>query len=47
MAQSYEAEGLIVALCDGSTRVIAPGLSPQTWNLALCPNDGMPLGADW
>ena len=47
MAQSYEAEGLLVALCDGSTRTIAPGLSPETWNLALCPNDGMPLGADW
>jgi hypothetical protein len=47
MAQSYEAEGLLVALFDGSTRTVAPGVSPQTWNLALCPNDGMPLGADW
>jgi hypothetical protein len=47
MAQSYEAEGLLVALFDGSTRTIAPGISPQTWNVALCPNDGMVLGADW
>jgi hypothetical protein len=47
MAQSYEAEGLLVAIFDGSTRTIAPGISPQTWNLALCPNDGMPLGSDW
>jgi hypothetical protein len=47
MAQSYEAEGLLIALFDGSTRTIAPGMSPQTWNVALCPNDGMVLGADW
>jgi hypothetical protein len=47
MAQSYEAEGLLVALADGSTRVVAPGLSPETWNYALQPNDGFPLGADW
>jgi hypothetical protein len=47
MAQSYEAEGLLVALADGSTRVVAPGLSAETWNIALQPNDGLPLGADW
>jgi hypothetical protein len=47
MAQSYEAEGLLVALADGSTRVVSPRLSALTWNLALQPNDGMPLGKDW
>src|SRR6266542_4399754 len=47
MAQSYEKAGLLVALADGSTRTLNPNLSPQTWNVALHPSDGMPLGEDW
>ena len=47
MAQSFSKKGLIVALADGSVRTLSPGLSAQTWNCALQPNDGMVLGKDW
>jgi hypothetical protein len=47
MAQSFTKKGLVVALCDGSTRTISPNLSPETWNAAVQPNDGQALGADW
>jgi len=40
--------GVIQAgLGDGSVRTIMQGISPATFNLALVPNDGIPLGADW
>lgn len=47
MAQSWDRGGLIAGLGDGSVRTLSPKLSPQTWNYALQPNDGNPLGADW
>jgi prepilin-type N-terminal cleavage/methylation domain-containing protein len=34
-------------LCDGSVRSITQGTSPYTYNIALIPNDGLPLGPDW
>jgi prepilin-type N-terminal cleavage/methylation domain-containing protein len=46
-AQAYTSSGLQVALADGSTRLIAPGVSGLTWRSALLPNDRQPLGADW
>jgi prepilin-type N-terminal cleavage/methylation domain-containing protein len=36
-----------VALGDGSVRPINQGISQLTFNLALVPNDGVPLGSDW
>jgi prepilin-type N-terminal cleavage/methylation domain-containing protein len=42
---------LIVALGDGSVRNISQGISsiaaPYTFNIAMVPNDGLPLGSDW
>jgi prepilin-type N-terminal cleavage/methylation domain-containing protein len=42
---------LIVALGDGSVRNISQGISstnaPYTFNIAMVPNDGLPLGTDW
>jgi prepilin-type N-terminal cleavage/methylation domain-containing protein len=47
VAQSYGIAGLQVSLCDASCRVVYPSMSSNTWNLALQPNDGFPLGSDW
>jgi prepilin-type N-terminal cleavage/methylation domain-containing protein len=47
MAQSFSTTGIIVAIADGSVRYVAAGISPETWNRAVQPNDGQPLGADW
>jgi type II secretory pathway pseudopilin PulG len=47
MAQSFTKAGLLIGMADGSTRSASPNLSPQTWNAAVHPADGMPLGADW
>jgi type II secretory pathway pseudopilin PulG len=47
MAHAFDPNGLLVALCDASTRYVAPSLSARTWNLALQPNDGFPLPLDW
>jgi prepilin-type N-terminal cleavage/methylation domain-containing protein len=42
---------LIVGLGDGSVRNISQGISsiaaPYTFNIAMVPNDGLPLGSDW
>lgn len=38
---------LIVALGDGSVRNISQGISPNTFNIALVPNDGLTLPPDW
>jgi prepilin-type N-terminal cleavage/methylation domain-containing protein len=38
---------LIFALGDGSVRNISQGISQNTFNIALVPNDGLPLPSDW
>jgi hypothetical protein len=38
---------MIVAMAGGAVHVIAPSISPDTWNKACLPNDGNPLPADW
>jgi hypothetical protein len=45
--QSHCTAGLSVALLDGSVRLISSGISPQTWGLALQPNDGLVSANDW
>jgi len=47
MAHSYGRYGIHVGIADGSVRMVSPGISHQTWNMALQPNDGNPLGPDW
>ncbi len=38
---------LLVGLGDGSTRNISSGISQLTFNLAMIPNDGLPMPSDW
>jgi prepilin-type N-terminal cleavage/methylation domain-containing protein len=47
MGHAFSGSGMDVALGDGSVRHVSARVSPRTWNLALCPNDGQVLGADW
>jgi prepilin-type N-terminal cleavage/methylation domain-containing protein len=46
-AQSFGIAGLQVALADGSCRMVGTSVGLTTWNYAMCPNDGNPLGSDW
>jgi hypothetical protein len=39
--------GILAGLGDGSVRLCAQGMSPNTWFTALVPNDGNPMPADW
>jgi prepilin-type N-terminal cleavage/methylation domain-containing protein len=47
MAHAFDRAGALVALADGSVRAVAPSISPETWNAAVHPSDGQPLGNDW
>ena len=38
---------LIVGMGDGSVRGVGSGVSALTFNIAMVPNDGLVLGADW
>jgi prepilin-type N-terminal cleavage/methylation domain-containing protein len=45
--QGPYAGGMMVGLGDGSIRLVNSGVSQLTWNEAIFPNDGQPLGSDW
>ena len=47
VAQTPHANGMLVALADGSVRTLAPGISPATYWGAVTPNGGEVLGNDW
>jgi hypothetical protein len=47
VASTAHPAGIMAALGDGSVRLCQAGMSPQTWWMALVPDDGNPLGADW
>jgi prepilin-type N-terminal cleavage/methylation domain-containing protein len=47
MGHSFSVVGIEVALGDGSVRTVTARISAQSWNAAMCPNDGQPLGNDW
>jgi prepilin-type N-terminal cleavage/methylation domain-containing protein len=38
---------MLAALGDGSVRTISQSISQLTFNIAMVPNDGLPLGPDW
>jgi competence protein ComGC len=38
---------VIVGMCDGSARMVKNKISRTTWQYAMDPADGMPLGPDW
>jgi hypothetical protein len=37
----------LICMADGSVRDVNGRLSPATWQSAILPGDGMPLGSDW
>jgi prepilin-type N-terminal cleavage/methylation domain-containing protein len=45
--QGFYTSGIVVGLGDGSTRSVASGISLGTWQNAIRPDDGNPLGSDW
>jgi len=45
--QSMNSGGICVAMGDGSSRLVNNGVSVLTWQYAIAPNDGQPLGSDW
>lgn len=45
--QALTKSGILVALGDGSVHTVSPGISQATWQNAVQPADGNPLGADW
>ena len=46
-AHAFGNNGIIVAMADGSVRVVSPNISSKSWNQALQPNDGNAPGADF
>jgi prepilin-type N-terminal cleavage/methylation domain-containing protein len=46
-ATSAHAAVVMAGMGDGSVRTLTQGMSQYTYNLALIPNDGLPLGSDW
>jgi hypothetical protein len=46
LPQSVNADGIQLALCDGSVRILSPRVSPTTWWWMTDPNDDNPLPAD-
>jgi type II secretory pathway pseudopilin PulG len=40
-------EFVLVAMCDGSARTVKNTISKTTWEHAIDPQDGFPLGPDW
>jgi hypothetical protein len=47
LAQTPHPGGIVVALGDGSSRILTEAISPQTWWYANTPNGGEVLGSDW
>ena len=46
-ASSGHTGALLAGLGDGSVRTITQGMSQYTYNLALIPNDDLPMPSDW
>jgi prepilin-type N-terminal cleavage/methylation domain-containing protein len=47
VASTAHTGGIQAGLADGSVRTCAVGMSPQTWWMAIVPDDGNPFGKDW
>jgi prepilin-type N-terminal cleavage/methylation domain-containing protein len=47
IASTGHTAGILVGLGDGSVRLCAAGMNPQTWWMAIVPDDGNPMPADW
>ena len=47
LAQTPHRSGMLVAMGDGSVRILAPGMSEATYWAAVTPAGGEILGPDW
>jgi type II secretory pathway pseudopilin PulG len=47
MGHAFSPAAIEVEMGDGSARSVTANISAATWNAAVQPNDGQPLGADW
>jgi prepilin-type N-terminal cleavage/methylation domain-containing protein len=47
VASTSHPGGIQVALMDGSVRTCGQGMTPQTWWMAMVPDDGNVLGSNW
>jgi prepilin-type N-terminal cleavage/methylation domain-containing protein len=47
MVQGYHTATIIVGLADCSVRGVSASVSSRTWQQAIYPSDGVPLGSDW
>jgi prepilin-type N-terminal cleavage/methylation domain-containing protein len=47
LLQSQQDGGILVTLGDASVRQVTPSISQSTWQAAILPADGVPLGPDW
>jgi prepilin-type N-terminal cleavage/methylation domain-containing protein len=47
VGHSFGTGGMQVGLGDASVRTVSANISGNTWNSAMQPNDGFPLGNDW
>jgi prepilin-type N-terminal cleavage/methylation domain-containing protein len=45
--QTFSASGIGVGLADGSARLVSGSVSDLTWRLALLPDDGQVMPAEW
>jgi prepilin-type N-terminal cleavage/methylation domain-containing protein len=45
--QTFSSAGILVGLADGSARLVSTSVSERTWRLALLPDDGQAMPADW
>ncbi len=46
-AGGFHTNLIMVAMADGSVRSVNSGVSQPTWQSAIQPDDGIPLGSDW
>lgn len=47
VAQTPHPSGMLVALADGSVRILAPSVAPQAYWSAVTPAGGEAIGSDW
>jgi prepilin-type N-terminal cleavage/methylation domain-containing protein len=46
-ASTAHTGGMVVGMADGSSRVVSPGISPNTWWAVCTPSSGDVPGSDW
>lgn len=47
LPQSMSPQGILVTMCDGSSRTVSASISPHVWWLVCDPNDGQPIPDDF